>query len=361
MSTQGGAVDIVSTSMTVADYCNALHRREIVVNREYQRSDKVWPDIAKSFLIETLVLGYPMPKLSLHQVTDVRTRTTVKEIVDGQQRSTAILQFFDDELRLSGSLETGDIAGRRFSQLDDADQAKFLNYGLSVDLFVGVQPEEVREVFRRINSYTVPANPEEQRHASFQGEFKWFIYRLARQYDSAVVDMGLFTEKQIVRMNDTKLLAEIIHALLHGITTTNKRSLDALYRSRDAEFPETDQIRAQLEGALDMLMGLHEIHNTRLMKPYAAYALVLAMVHAHHPVGQLADDERPGGVGFQDRTQIVRNLSELLEALHAEDDERDAGPLTGFVRASSAMTNTAANRKTRFRWFYDALTQRTIY
>jgi len=38
---------------------------------------------------------------------------------------------------------------------------------------VAATPAEVREVFRRINSYTVPLNSEEQRHATYQGPFKF--------------------------------------------------------------------------------------------------------------------------------------------------------------------------------------------
>ena len=91
------------TPMTVADYCLGMSRTEIVVNRNYQRSDKVWPSAAKSYLIETMLLGYPVPKLYLYQVLDLRSRKTYKEIVDGQQRSVAIFQFYNDEFRLNNS------------------------------------------------------------------------------------------------------------------------------------------------------------------------------------------------------------------------------------------------------------------
>ena len=84
---------ITSTNYTVADYCQAMINREIIVNRNYQRSDKVWPPAAKSFLIETVLLNYPIPKFSLFQKTDVRSWKTHKEIVDGQQRSQAIFEF----------------------------------------------------------------------------------------------------------------------------------------------------------------------------------------------------------------------------------------------------------------------------
>ena len=84
----------ISASMTVADLCNERIEGQITVNRNYQRSNKVWPVAAKSYLIETILLGYPIPKMVFHQKTDVVTRATVREIVDGQQRSMALLQFF---------------------------------------------------------------------------------------------------------------------------------------------------------------------------------------------------------------------------------------------------------------------------
>src|SRR5216683_1809309 len=213
---------ISPTQMTVADYCAAMQRSEIVVNRKYQRSDKVWPPVAKSYLIETMLLDYPVPKLSLFQVTDLKTRKTYKEIVDGQQRSSTIFEFFNDEFALSRNLETDEVAGKKFSELEDEFKSKFLEYSLGMDLFLSATPPEVVEVFRRINSYTIPLNPEEHRHASYQGPFKWFIASLAKRLEAVFVLIGLFSEKQLVRMADTKLLTEICDALLNGIRTTSR-------------------------------------------------------------------------------------------------------------------------------------------
>lgn len=168
----------ISTNYTVSDYCAGMERGEIVVNKEYQRSERVWPDIARSFLIETMLLGFPMPKLYLYSVVDLKKRKTVKEIVDGQQRSMAIWEFFEDKFMLSRKLETEDFCGKKFSELDDEWQQKFITYAISADLFVSATDEEVRETFRRMNSYTIPLNPEEQRHAEFQGAFKWFVNRI---------------------------------------------------------------------------------------------------------------------------------------------------------------------------------------
>ena len=70
-------MNIVASNMTIAAYCQEMGRNEIIVNKEHQRSDKVWPPVARSYLIETILLGYPIPKLSLHQVTDVKEQEDV--------------------------------------------------------------------------------------------------------------------------------------------------------------------------------------------------------------------------------------------------------------------------------------------
>lgn len=103
---------VVPSNFTVADYCNGMKDRSILINREYQRSPKVWPPAARSYLIDTILSGYPVPKFSLYQKTELRTRKTVKEIVDGQQRSQAILDFFNEDLRLSGK---SIYAGKKFA------------------------------------------------------------------------------------------------------------------------------------------------------------------------------------------------------------------------------------------------------
>lgn len=343
--------------MTVADYCVGMEARGIRSNREYQRSDKVWPAAARSYLIETILLDMPIPKLSLHQVTDVRSKKAYKEIVDGQQRSSAILDFYQDKLRLSRTLDLEEAAGKKLSQLPDELRQQFLEYLISYDLFTGAKKDEVRQVFRRMNSYTVPLNAEEHRHAVYQGEFKWFLERLARDYDEALRDIGLFTEKQLVRMADSKLLTEVCHAFLYGISTTSRSKLDRLYKDKDPAFPEREHLDELMRGALDDLLEWRDIHGTSLMKHYHVYALLLAAAHTRSPVKALsADFSVPDGAARVSPEEIAGNLTQLAYATEVEDDAEFAE----FVRASAKGTNVEKERKTRFRWFCRSLTQHSL-
>jgi Protein of unknown function DUF262 len=163
-------MQFIPTNFTVAEYCGQLAAGTIVVNKDYQRTDTVWPPAARSYLIETILEGYPMPKFLLSQKTDLKSRKTIKEIVDGQQRTKAITDFFEDKLRISGKTN---FSGKTLKQLDEEDQQRFMNYSITADVFAGATDDEIRQVFRRMNSYTVPLNHQERRHAIHQGEFKW--------------------------------------------------------------------------------------------------------------------------------------------------------------------------------------------
>jgi uncharacterized protein with ParB-like and HNH nuclease domain len=345
-------MEIRPTTITIADYTDMLDRGDVVVNREYQRSDQVWPAAARSFLIESVLLGFPIPKLSLHQRTDVKSRRTIKEVVDGQQRTKTIHDFINDEFRLSRTMEVDEAAGNLYSELDDGLKESILAYGLNFDLFVSATEEEVREVFRRMNSFTVPLNPEELRHATFQGPFKWFVNRLTSDYDQALLSAEFFTQKQLVRMQDSKLITEICSAYFDGISTTDKRQLDKVYTERDDTFPEEKSLNSELRRALDLVLSWDDIFGTSLAKPFQLYALVLAAMHLRSPIDPLQKHFNASKAKIAKKDVVVTNLTRLADAL---DRDSQSGRLGRFVKASAEQTNVGKQRSARFKWFCRAL------
>ena len=340
--------------MAVADYCQAMERNEIRVNRDYQRSDKVWPTTARSFLIETILLGFPMPKLALFQVTDLKTRKVSKEIVDGQQRSMAILDFYKGKFRLSRKLDTAELAGKTYAKLTDEYKQQFLDYSLSIDLFVGATLEQVREVFRRMNSYTVPLNPEEHRHAVYQGEFKWFVNRFTRKYSESFARTGIFAEKQLVRMQDTKLIADVVNALVHGIQTTKRTELDKLYKDFDESFADEGKMDKQLSAAFGEILRWKDLHDTPLMKPHQVMMLILALIHMRSSQSKLEAVYHSTGQKTFDSDLAVTRLTQLAEILERDVDEVPS-KWSKFAEASASKTNVKETRETRFKAYCWAL------
>jgi Protein of unknown function DUF262 len=344
-------MQVTSSTFTIAEYCQQMREKSIIVNHDYQRSDKVWPPAARSYLIETVLLGFPIPKLSLYQTTDLKTKKTKKEIVDGQQRSQVISDFLEGTFRLTNK---GPFAGKLFSQLEEAEQQRYVDYALTVDVFVGATSNEIRQVFRRMNSYTVPLNPQEKRHATHQGNCKWFVVELVEKYSESLKKLGVFGERQLSRMADAALLSDVLFTLSQGIKHASEKNLDRFYEDNEGAFPEEQALRTRVSAAMDRVLAWPDIHGSSLMKSYNFYTLLLAISHAISPIAQGNFNQiypRNGAVVL-DPQFVLPNLTLLAAAV---DDPTAYPQLADYTSACSKATTRLEPRKTRFEWLSRAL------
>jgi hypothetical protein len=143
-----------------------------------------------------------------------------------------------------------------------------------------------------------------------------------------------------------------VHAMLYGITTTNKKSLDSLYRDHDESFSEDADLEERLTSALETLRTYEEIHRTSIMKAFQVYSLLLALSHVTRPIQQLQEFYELRRGKLAPRAQAVARLTKLIRAV---DDEVQTGKYAAFVRASSEKTNVKAERATRFTYYCEAL------
>ena len=349
-------MQVLSTNMTISEYCQQMKERKIVVNHDYQRSGKIWPPSAKSYFIDTLILGFPIPKIYIYEHTDLKSRQITKEIVDGQQRSQTISAFCNDEFSISGNSR---FSGRKFSSLEEEYQSVLLNYHLGIDTFVGATPDEIRQTFKRMNSYTVPLNPQEKRHAEYQGAFKWFITDLSEKYAETFKKIGVFTEKQLTRMDDLELLSDIIFTLFNGVKRFSHTDLDGFYKQYENEFPKAiaSEVSVQIDQAFFWILKWHQVHNTPIMKSYNFYALILAVIHHLYSIDKLQTTYSVVKKNEFDNNTVLFNLSELAEAF--EKDSRYKEKYSEFLKTASATT-TEPNRRVRFQYFCKALESATV-
>ena len=116
-----------------------------------------------------------------------------------------------------------------------------------------------------------------------------------------------------------------------------------------------------VEVALSFLLELEEIHKGSLMKPFNVYALILAIFHIHKPINTLLTVYQPIKPYKFDRDSVVTNLSNLSESLENTEDTKNIDKkFTDFVLANLVKTNAAQQRKTRFKWFCEALEQNLL-
>ena len=165
---------------SVCDFEEWNEKGELELAPKFQRRD-VWSDKARSYLVDTIVRGKPIPKIYMRQDVNPKTRRAKREIVDGQQRLRTVLSFIKDGFKISRAHHE-DFGGKYFSELDNGTQRDILKYEFSVDLLQDMPDNEIYDIFARMNTYTEKLKDQELRNARWFGEFKSSVYLLANEF-----------------------------------------------------------------------------------------------------------------------------------------------------------------------------------
>ena len=159
-----------SRTYSINDFVEWNEAGQVELNPSFQRRS-VWSEKAKSYLMDTIIRGKPIPKIFIRQKINVSTKTSVREVVDGQQRLRTIFSFIQDGFVIS-KRHNPEFGGLRFSQLHEDVQAQILSFELAVDLLINLPDKEVLDIFSRLNSYAVILNEQEKINATHFGPFK---------------------------------------------------------------------------------------------------------------------------------------------------------------------------------------------
>lgn len=120
-------------------------RRDRYEIPEWQRAE-VWTEDRKQLLIDTILRGWKIPKFYFAKVSEAPEEF---EVVDGQQRLSAIFEFFDGILTLSP--ETAQRVGAEtYTDLPDHIADAFDDYEIAYDEITDWTEEDLKEYFRRL-------------------------------------------------------------------------------------------------------------------------------------------------------------------------------------------------------------------
>jgi hypothetical protein len=138
---------------------------------DYQR-EFVWDDERQSKLIESIVLGLPIPIIFLAQLDNGRL-----EIVDGSQRIRTIVAFINGDLTLTALENLTEMNGVNFDDLPLSRKRKINNTPIRTIVLSEAATAEVRsDLFERINRGSDLLRNMEKRKGIYTGPFTNFIY-----------------------------------------------------------------------------------------------------------------------------------------------------------------------------------------
>jgi hypothetical protein len=339
-------------SYTALDFLGWRETNSLKVAPEFQRRS-VWGRPAKAFLIDTLLRGLPVPPIYLRVRQDKQKSRLVREVIDGQQRISAVIDFIDGRFRLLPSSDAR-WASKEFDELDERDQDLIRTYPFFCEVFHSISDAQVLEVFARLNTYSVQLNAQELRNGRYFGYFKQTAYGLAHEHVEFWRRNRILTEQGIARMQDAELVSELMIMEMDGLQD-KKASINRFYADHDDSFPEqqrvVDRFRATIDAIADAVDFLAE---TEFRRRPLFYSLFGAVYHRRFGVSgvELATPKKP--LNENERRGLRETVADLTEVLiQVRQDAPVPDRWVPFVNASLSQTDNIQPRRTRLKQIYE--------
>ncbi|WP_260762241.1 DUF262 domain-containing protein [Mycobacterium sp. SMC-4] len=154
---------------------------------EYQRRHR-WDEGRQSRLIESFLMNVPVPPVFLYEYELARF-----EVMDGRQRLTALMDFYQGRLHLTGLQHWPELNGRTYSALPSSIRDGIDRRYLSSIILLNetaADPEQAaflkKLVFERLNSGGVRLSGQETRNAVYDGPLKRPLFEVVADYGTEV-------------------------------------------------------------------------------------------------------------------------------------------------------------------------------
>lgn len=180
------ARDALSAFQLFRKYNNDI----IKLDPEFQRQG-VWNPKQKSELIESIIIGIPLPILYIKENKDGNWI-----LIDGRQRLSTIFDFMDNKFSLSNLTILKEFNGRKFSEeiekdlnpsskhkdfIDSNIRGKIEDVNLVLHIIKEPTPERLTyDLFDRVNRGGTRLNNQEMRNAIYQGSSTRFLKALSK-------------------------------------------------------------------------------------------------------------------------------------------------------------------------------------
>jgi hypothetical protein len=328
----------------------------------YQRESAIWSIDKQQLFIDSLLNGYDVPKIYLHDLRGKRP-TKVYAIVDGKQRLTTIWDFLGDVFPLAPDFRVekrnlpdlpaeaiAPRAGQRFSEFDRHWKETLRQTFLSVVLIRNATEEDIEDLFSRLNNGE-PLNAAEKRNA-MGGAMARLIRTIARRpFFAAHLH---FTNARHHHYELATRLLLVEHARLMdpgALPDVRSAALDAFVRDH-RRLPAADRsaLTARLDDGLRVVSAVFRTSDPLLASPSNAF---LFFLFVRSVVGDETATRDPSAVrAFLDDFGRAR-----VAALDLPEAERDPS-LVEFSGLMQHGTNDVRNVRRRLEILADAWSRR---
>lgn len=178
LSTEPTGIHVEQRSVNLGTLLGMLRGKQIIFDTEFQRNKDLWTKVEKSRLIESVMLGLPLPSFFFNERAESEYEW---EIIDGLQRLWAFQEFFIAQtLSLSGLEFLHEYEGKRYSDFMPKEQWRMEMLMVTLNVVTRNTPNDVKYlIFKRVNSVSYVLTAQEMRHALLHGLPAEYVKELA--------------------------------------------------------------------------------------------------------------------------------------------------------------------------------------
>lgn len=243
---------------------------------DYQRRWR-WDTKMQSRLIESFLINIPVPPIILYEI-DYNSY----EVMDGQQRITAIRDFYTNKFALTGLELWPELNRLKYEQLPDKIRAGLDRRSISSIVIIREStsdPDEAlflkQKTFERLNTGGVDLSQQEVRHCLYYGKFDSLLIELARNPIFAEAwgiptddkSPELSTNTLYKKMEDAELVLRFFALRNVEHFRNGMEGFLDLYMRKSLEFSEQD-VKFLKELFLQTINLAHQIYEENLFKPF---------------------------------------------------------------------------------------------
>lgn len=269
---------IWGTDWTTETIARQLEKGNIDLNPSFQRRD-AWTEQEKSRLIESLMLGFPVPPIIL---AENKNKKNSYIVIDGKQRLLSIRRFYSKvsekefkenllqekavfkQLKLKGLDILTDFNGKTYEQieLDNPDYINNLDNQAIRTIVIKNWPDEafLYTVFLRLNTGSKKLSPQELRQALKPGPFLDFLDD--ETANSTIIKKMLNNKTPDPRMKDIELALRFFAFKYYAekykgnLKEFLDYTCDELNKSWEIEENNIRSLFKELESSIDFLMSI---------------------------------------------------------------------------------------------------------
>jgi len=264
---------IPSNSLKIIDLYNKIDAGMLDTSPEFQRK-LVWKKQHKYAFIETILLNYPFPEIYIaSKEIDIKSLTAKEIVVDGQQRLNTIVDYikgikdFAEQTRVTP-----------FDNLLIDEKKSFLNYLVTVKDLKDIGEDNIKEIFKRINSTDYSLNANEIINARYgDSEFAIFCkqladysYQVTSESTDVIIDDNtrhfvsiflkenrVFSDNDVKRMFDAQYIMLITATILEGKYFGRSTKVDEYLEKYNEEFSDYEMVLGLIVKSIRLIKNLN--------------------------------------------------------------------------------------------------------